>query len=363
MDAHANLVNDILTGSVDFDAALLAFKPEIDKYLSSILNKRVSSSNTVGERYEKLWLDIHNVVLSGGKRIRPFLTATGYGKIDTKILPVAAAQEFIHVAMLMHDDVIDQDIIRHGAKNINGIYKEEYADYLDEKLGIHFSNSAGMLAGDLLISEAYNQLNNSAFEPQIILALHNQLSKAIFEVVGGELLDVEATILKDMHFDPISIYRHKTASYSFICPLLLGAICAGLDTAEMEALTEFGALIGVAYQIQDDIIGVFGDEIKTGKSTLGDLREGKQTLLINIHKKRIGKTQEQNLRFLGSPNATDSELKELKKDIESSGAKAETEQILQEYFKKADAALDKLSDGFRISTLRKLSTILQTREA
>lgn len=347
----------------DFNLELKQFKPLIDHYILSVLDTRVKAAAKIDQRYEKLWSHIRDTAVVGGKRIRPFLVVTGYGSRDKAILPVAAAQEFIHIAMLMHDDVIDQDTIRHGVKNMNGLYMDEYSAVLSDTLSRHFSNSAGMLAGDLLISEAYNQLNTTIFDSSTVLALQKQLTKAIFEVVGGELLDVEASIITDTNFDPYTIYRYKTASYSFVCPLLSGAICAQLESSELNALKQFGTSIGIAYQIQDDLIGVFGDKSKTGKSTLSDLREGKQTLLINIHKERMTKSQQRSMNSFGSQTATNQELHQLKNDIDRSGAKAETQKIMKQYFKKASLSLSNISDGTRKSTLESLTALLQSREA
>lgn len=100
----------------------------------------------------------------------------------------------------------------------------------------------------------------------------------IQEVVGGELTDVESAFVHDMPFDPIKIYRYKTAGYSFVGPLLSGAYCHEESQDTIDSLRRYAISAGIAFQIHDDLLGVFGDERETGKSTLTDLREGKRTL-------------------------------------------------------------------------------------
>lgn len=271
------------------DDLLSKTRAEVEERLVRLCDERISQAAEVGDRYVLLWKKIKTIVLRGGKRIRPYLVMVGYGKYSESMLSVAVAQELVHIAMLIHDDIIDQDFIRHGGKNISGEYRDAYSKYLDRIPATHYANSAALMAGDALISESYLQINTAQFSQNIQAQLINRLGRSIFEVIGGELLDVEAAFVNDVAFDPLKIYRYKTASYSFIGPLLSGAICAGADGDTLQMLERFAEKIGVAYQLQDDLLGVFGDEKETGKSTLSDLREGKQTLLVNFHKDLMSK--------------------------------------------------------------------------
>lgn len=335
----------------------------VDSYIADLLRERADDAAELGESYEQFWHTISSVVMAGGKRIRPHLTVIAYGELDDKIVPVAAAQELIHIAMLMHDDVIDQDFVRHGVANVNGRYQKVYAAFVDEPRRTHYAYSAAVLAGDALLSESYHAVHSSGFDAEMIRRVSAQLHRAVYEVIGGELLDVEAAFVTDKVFSPLSIYRYKTSSYSFICPLVSGAICARKSDETIAILTDFATNIGIAFQIQDDLLGVFGDEAEFGKTTTGDLREGKRTLLVAAHEERMNDEQREHFSRFGVDDATDDQLSQIKKDLEDSGAKAETEHQVRMYFDKARAALDQLRADEMRQQLEALHLKLSGRRA
>lgn len=336
---------------------------EINRYLTSLMTARETAASAIHRSYETLWSHIA-AVSSDGKRIRPYLTVLTYGTLDEKIIPVAAAQELIHIAMLMHDDVMDQDFVRHGKPNISGLYRSKYETYqrLSANQTAHYAHSITILAGDLLIAEAFRSIENAAFTASIRQQVAQQLSQSLFEVVGGQFMDVQSSFVTDDSFSPLDIYRFKTASYSFIRPLITGGICAGWKQPTLDILQEFGTHLGVAFQIQDDLLGVFGDETKTGKSSLTDLREGKNTLLRTIHEKHATTEQKKRLVCLGTETATNEELLAVKHDMVASGAKQETLRLSNEYADKALASLDSLPHRDVAAALTELVEKLRGRD-
>lgn len=326
------------------DLPLVATRERVDNYVASLIDERLHTAQEIGEAYARFWQSIKRVSLTGGKRIRPHLAVLAYGELDDRIVPVAAAQEFIHLAMLMHDDVIDQDFVRRGIANINGEYRERYGNFVDEARATHYANSSGVLAGDSLIAEAFFAIAQSPFDAEVVRRLSAQLHLATYEVIGGELMDVEAAFVDDIAYEPLLIYRYKTSSYSFICPLVSGAICRGESPETIDALTSFGQAIGIAFQIQDDLLGVFGDSDQTGKSTTADLREGKRTLLVSLHEQLMSEQQRKHFDFFGSSDATDEQLAAIRDDMAASGAKQATEHQIEQYFARAKAELDRLDD-------------------
>lgn len=317
----------------------------VDTRLRAIFADRQREAAAIGQRYELFWQRLEHVAMSGGKRIRPFLTTIGYGSIDDKIIPVAVAQELVHIAMLVHDDIIDQDDMRHGEKNANGLYYDDYQKYLDHVRALHYANSSAILAGDALLSEAYNEICQSEFDSDIKHMLTRQLHLSINEVIGGELMDVEAAFVHDTFFDAEQIYRYKTSSYSFIGPLLSGAYCSNADTKTITALHTFATNAGIGFQIQDDLLGVFGDEQQTGKSTLTDLREGKRTLLVSYHQQLMNATMQQHFKEFGNGHAKKQDLEQIKHDMEQSGARQKTAVKVEEYFLIARDSLNELHDA------------------
>ncbi len=320
------------------DLLLKETREHVDAYLGELFTERITQAREIGGSYERLWSTLESVVFAGGKRIRPYLTVVGYGSLDTKIEPVAAAQELIHCAMLVHDDVIDRDFSRHGQKNVNGMYRDTYMRLIDSTIVDHYANSAAILAGDALLSEAYCLIASCGYTGEVKDLVSRQLHRSIYEVIGGELMDVEAGIVVGTEIDPLQVYRYKTAGYSFIGPLVSGALCAGADAATIQKLHDFGAAAGIAFQIQDDLLGVFGDEVKTGKSTTSDLREGKLTTLVQAHQRLMNDEQSEHFaQWFGVASATDQELGALRQDMRDSGAYIVSIQVVDSYFDRAEA--------------------------
>jgi geranylgeranyl diphosphate synthase type II len=268
------------------------------------------------------------------------------GKDETGILSIAASQELLHLSMLIHDDIIDRDYVRYGVKNIHGSFDEVYAPLIsDDDERRHYASSAALLGGDLLLSSAYDIVTGSTLpDAKKILAL-TYLSNSVFNVVGGELLDTEASFRPHDQVDPIKIALFKTSSYSFIAPLCSGAAIAGASDTELENMSSFGEALGIAFQLADDLLGVFGDEQVTGKSTTSDISEGKFTLLVKEALNLADEADRTTLQsLLGKHDISNEEAEQVRSIFVRSGAKASIERSIETYALAAHAALAKL-DG------------------
>ena len=338
-------------------------RPLVEDLIQAVLDERTEQAEKIHPTYANFWKTIEPMAMAGSKkRIRPYLTVLGYGKIDDEIIKIATAQEFIHLAMLIHDDVIDKDLVRNGQKNVIGRYVDEYAGMVKDDEVLHYANSAAILAGDAILSEAYLLLSQSNFDQTIKERVIKQMGTSVYEVIAGELMDVEATFRAAKTFDPLSIYRYKTASYSLVGPLLSGAYCAGADEDLVAKLESFGIVAGIVFQVQDDLLGVYGDEQKTGKSTVGDLIEGKRTLLVANHEQAMN--QEQAARFdkyFGNQSATKDQLEQLKIDMIDSGARDKTVGYITECDGKIADLLGQIADPSMRQNLENLISMLRNR--
>jgi len=304
-------------------------KALVDTHISSYCYERSLQAAKIGEQYATFWQTIEKLLLAGGKRFRPYMTIMAYevyapNAETSDILPAAVAQELLHSAMLIHDDIIDRDTIRYGVKNIAGqyadIYSQHTADVAEQE---HLSLSAALLAGDILLSDAHRLLRSANRPPELIQKAADILSTGIFEVIGGELLDSEAAILPAGSIKAERIALHKTASYSFVSPLAMGATLAGAPASELALLSELSESVGVGYQLRDDFLGVFGAQVDTGKSTSTDITEGKRTFIIEQFDTLA--TQAQKDRFyqlFHRIDSTDEEIEEVRGLLVTSGAKA-----------------------------------------
>lgn len=336
--------------SSDVPIVTLPFvKQEIDKRLDDFFQQKVQQAMAVSTSYAELWQATAQVAASGGKRIRPYILLLSYQAFahnsDTDaVVSAAMAQELLHVAMLIHDDIIDRDMVRHGVKNVTGQYRDMYLPLLpEEQENLHFANSAAVLAGDLLISQAYALLAQCDVDPARQVQANEIMTEAVFNVVGGELMDTELAFRQVADVNAAVVADYKTASYSFISPLVMGARLAGASDEAARTLVEFGQALGIAYQYEDDWLGVFGDEQRTGKSVSGDIREGKRTLMIERFTELADETQQHEfMQLFGRNDATEEEVERVRALLIQSGAKRAVELAIAEQAERARHALSRL---------------------
>lgn len=322
---------------------------ETDTFLAEFITERRARAEAIAPSYGELWQSIELLVGAGGKRLRPYMLAMSYqtfgGGRLAPIVPAMAAQELFHQAVLIHDDIIDRDTIRYGVANITGQYEAIYTSLIDTPAERrHFANSAALLAGDLLLSSAYQVLGRLRLDHERVMLATETFAEAIFDVSGGELLDTETAFRGEERVDPRTIARYKTARYSFVSPLVMGAQLAGADAAMIAGLREYGEQLGIAFQLRDDLLGVYGDSETTGKSTSSDICEGKRTQLIKAFDARA--TTAQATRFyeiFHRLNATEDDINEARHLLEVSGARMAVEEQIEASREAAVAALQQLT--------------------
>jgi geranylgeranyl pyrophosphate synthase len=257
----------------------------IDEGLRTLFTDARARAAGYGDHYDALWESLEQQ-MAGGKRIRPQLVNEayeGFGGTDRALATrVAIAFELLHTAFLIHDDVIDGDTVRRGMPTVAARFSQRgRAHGADQRRSTEWGETAAVLAGDLALSLAHREIATLPVAEMQRSALLDVLDRAVFVSAAGELADVVTAGSPTAHpIDRVlATLEHKTAVYSFECPLSAGAILAGARPESVDALARFGRLVGVAFQITDDILGVFGDPTVTGKSTTSDLRSGKQTAL------------------------------------------------------------------------------------
>lgn len=325
-------------------ADLATVRKEIELNLQLHFQNRKAMAGSIHDRYHKLWQSIETTALAGGKRLRPYLCTVSYdafgGKEPAVAIEIGTAIELLHIAMLIHDDIIDRDFIRHDTLNISGIYQKEYMQLTDKRSVEHYADSASLIAGDLLIADAFQMIHS----PQLSLALKSELSanfhRAIFEVSGGELLDLEAPLLHPGTIDALTVARYKTSFYSFSLPLIAGAVAAGAPKETFTDLERLGMHIGIAFQLVDDLIGVFGDSSETGKSVTSDIRETKQTYLLQRTYAQANDAQKGELDSLLTKGISDKGIERVKELMQETGAKKDTEILISQC---AELASDKIA--------------------
>lgn len=302
--------------------------------------------------------DLFRTVLSsaattsaGGKLLRPRLVLAAYDAFSpaqsfsgvpesTSAVDLALAFELLHLSFLHHDDVIDHDLIRRGRPNLIALMRA-HGEHLgmDAAAAAEYANVCALLAGDRILSDAHRLVAEISATDQIRHRLLGIVADAVEAAIEGEHADVIGGLLRDGDEEAaLRIMDLKTARYSFSAPLEAGAVLAGAPESTVSAMVRIGDLMGRAFQMRDDLLGVFGTEQLTGKSALSDLREGKLTLLIAYARRH---PHWQRLHALFGDRALDEAgAQALRSAIIDSGARAQVERILAQTISYALTALD-----------------------
>lgn len=316
---------------------------QVDAVLARFFSLSKNRAAAFGPQYVQLWQTLENNTI-GGKRFRPRMVMTAYealGGRDTEAAAyVGAAFEMLHTALIVHDDVIDHDFVRRGIPNISGTYRDSaLAAGRNARIAEHSGISAAVIAGDLALFNAYRLIDRSGVADLTRARLTEVMDDALFASAAGELIDVDFAIQAEIPRvdDILTMERLKTAVYTFECPLQAGAILAGASDEVVGTLGDFGRDLGIAYQIVDDLLGVFGTEAETGKTTIGDLREGKRTVLIAY----ATSTREwaEVADVFGTEELTEDDAVRIRAVLVSCGARNFTEGLARYYANRALARL------------------------
>lgn len=324
-------------------AVALERQSQVDAVLGRFFSLAKKRAAALGPEYERLWSELEAGTV-GGKRFRPRMVFAAYealGGTDSEAAAcVGAAFELLHTALIVHDDVIDRDFVRRGAPNLAGSYRDRaLAEGGSPADAEHRGISAAVIAGDLALFNAYRLIDRSGVGDAVRGRLVEVMDDALFASAAGELIDVDYSFAPEVPLvdDILAMERLKTAVYSFECPLQAGAILAGASEETVATLGDFGREMGIAYQIVDDLLGVFGTEAETGKTTIGDLREGKRTVLIAYATSAPG--WDALAPLFGSPELTEDDAARLRAHLTECGAKGFAEGLARYYANRALARL------------------------
>ena len=329
---------------------LSEFKIKLDHVIDQLFEAKIKDARVVDEEFATLLQQMHDFIVRGGKRLRPYLAYLAYrgygGKDEDSILHIAAALELYHNAWLIHDDIIDRDIIRYGGPNIAGHYSERFVPDYSAEEARHLGESMALIAGDVNIIIAAEQIMTSRFSDALKLSVLARAQKLNFELAGGEQLDVLLPTFKLESLTPerlLKVCEYKTASYTFEGPLQIGAILAGKDTLVSEKMRDVAIPMGIAFQLADDLLGTFGNENELGKPVLTDLREGKRTLLVLFALQRANPAQLKVLNAaIGNPHAGYRHLGQVRDIMIETGARTSVEAMAQAQMQKATAGIEVL---------------------
>jgi geranylgeranyl diphosphate synthase, type I len=287
-------------------------------------------------------------LLSGGKRLRPAFAywgwrgAGGDTALDAAAVRAASSLEFLQACALIHDDVMDGSDTRRGLpaahRRFAGLHRASEWLGSPESFGV----GSAILLGDLCLSWADQVLLTSDFPAEALRRAKDVYDEMRTELMAGQYLDLLEQARGGGSVErAMLVVRFKSAKYTIERPLHLGAALAGAGRDVFAAYTGYGLPLGEAFQLRDDILGVFGDPSETGKPAGDDLREGKRTVLVATAVERSTPTQAAVLRrFLGDPGLDATGVDALREIIAATGALAHTEELIGRLLDTALAALD-----------------------
>jgi geranylgeranyl diphosphate synthase type I len=285
-------------------------------------------------------------VLNGGKRLRPMFAYCGWRCVrsadgDDAMITAAASLELLHGCALIHDDVMDGSSTRRGRPSVHTAFTTMHANGGFTGDRHVFGTAAAIVVGDLLLSWADAMFHGAGFDAESATRARHVYDDMRQQVMAGQYLDVLVQARGAFSAeDALRVAKYKTSKYTVEGPLQFGAAAAGAPADIVEAISAYGLPLGEAFQLRDDVLGVFGDPDRTGKPSGDDLREGKQTMLVALAMDEADAGQAALLRSgLGDRGLTDDGVAAICNVIVATGALARVEARIAERTKQARTAL------------------------
>lgn len=313
---------------------------------AKIVNKYLNSK--LKGNPKKLYDAAGHLIIHGGKRLRPYMVIRScqiVGGKSSNAMSAASAVEMVHNFSLVHDDIMDNDEMRHGVPTVH------------KKYGMPLA----ILAGDVLFSKAFQIISDSKLSSSATTQLVSRLAKACVDICEGQLLDVKMAEGKKIpsQTEYITMIGKKTAAL-FDVSCAMGAICASNKNNDILNLSSFGRNLGIAFQITDDLIGVMGDPKITKKPVGNDLREGKKSLpILMAIKLSKGKEKKVILNAFGNSKVTKKDLNEAVDVIRSLGIEESVRKQAQKYSEKAEKSLSKYSGSAKSELIALLDFVVK----
>lgn len=349
------------TTTVQESTAHARLRFDVEQELHGLFTRSRATASGYGPELTRL-LSLTERQIQGGKLLRPLLLLETHRALQgahetapsglqayrrrapehAEVVRIAAGIEALHAAFLLHDDVIDGDVVRRGQPNLIGELAAPSDTEARPGAARHWAQTGGILAGNLLLSAAHQLFARAALPAHLRIRLLDLLEHTILETTAGEFTDVglsDGIVIPDLT-TVLAMTRQKTASYSFELPLRAAVILAD-GSAELEArLRAAGSHLGVAYQLQDDLLSAFGDARTHGKDPYSDLREGKQTAIVCFA--RMSSAWPQLAADFGDPHLSFEGAERLRSGLRDCGAEAFVRGLIQDQLTAFDALL---SDG------------------
>ena len=303
----------------------------VEEELSIFLNRESAYLNSISSDLSPVSDSLTSFLLDSGKRLRPLFAYAGFaaagGGLEKSVTRAMAALELLQACALIHDDLMDGSDTRRGKPSIHRHFESVHVQEQLDGFAPQYGLSAAVLLGDLALVWSDQMLNTAGLTTEQYARVMPFYNEMRVELMAGQFLDIHEQTQKDTSVDrSMKIARYKSGKYTIERPLHLGAAMTSSSKDVTDALSAYGLPLGEAFQLRDDLLGVFGDPSVTGKPAGDDLREGKRTVLIAMTNERQSDAQREIARkYFGKPHIDAAGVAILQEIIESTGARAELE--------------------------------------
>jgi geranylgeranyl diphosphate synthase type I len=347
---------------------------DLRAWVNEALMEFVRSENNylaqIGSELEPVASAMERFLLESGKRLRPTFAYVGLlgtgAKPTPELLKACASLELVHVCALIHDDVMDASDTRRGAPSIHRAFETMHKDLKLKGSAEQFGISAAILLGDLALVWSAKMLHQSGLSSDVLVRALAMYDEMRVELMAGQYLDVYEQALGSESVErSLKVARYKSGKYTIERPLHFGAALGSINPNELyEVYSSYGLPLGEAFQLRDDVLGIFGDPSETGKPAGDDLREGKRTVLL-AKTMELASSQEKTLisASLGVATLSNEKVEEIRAIIKNSGALAEVENLITNLTNQSLNALKSAAiDSEAIEILQTLANLVTNRK-
>lgn len=311
------------------------YKGQVDAALEKFFADKIAGKSGIEK---EAILKLREFTMRGGKRIRPLFMILGYwinSDIDSKIIDASISLELMQSYLLIHDDIIDQSEIRRGGPTFHRMFG--YEERINEGVSI--------VCADLSDAYSHEALLGVNFESDRLNSAMRLMSEIVEQTGIGQLMDITLSIGENITLEDVTtIHKYKTAQYTVNGPMKMGAILSGYK--HPERIDDYGIPLGIAFQIQDDILGMFGNEKELGKSVVSDFEEGKKThLILNTYEMARKNDVEFIKERLGKKGISNADFQRVKEIIEECGALEKTRELSKKYYDSAISSIDRITNS------------------
>ena len=329
------------------NSSLLTVRTSVEEELEVFLSREGAYLREISPDLTIVCNSLTSFLLERGKRLRPLFAYAGFiaagGSAEKSTIKAIASLELLQACALIHDDLMDASDTRRGKPSIHRHFESIHVQDQLEGFAPQYGLSAAVLLGDLALVWSDQMLNSAGL-------MHEQYARTIsyynemrVELMAGQFLDIHEQTQKSSSVDrSMKIARYKSGKYTIERPLHLGAAIANpIEQLRIDALSKYGLPLGEAFQLRDDLLGVYGDVSVTGKPAGDDLREGKKTVLIALSRETQTPSQSQSFdKYFGSPELDSEGITCLQQIILDTGAKDKLEKMIEELAETSLAAIN-----------------------